>query len=130
MRAARLLVPLVLCLASPLGAQGLVGRWAATTEAIHAQTGQQVHLRAEIQFHADSTFAARLTSDDGSGERGQTAITTGQYRTITDPWGNPMVCVKRDDGRDRPHCQSYRVIEGRLEWGSMVFGPDLTTQPS
>lgn len=117
-------------LASPLAGQGLVGRWAATTEALNVQTGQAVQLRAEIQFHADSTFTARLTSDDGSGEPGQTALTTGQYRTITDPWGNPMICVKRDDGRDKPHCQPYRVIAGRLEWGSLVFGPDRSTQPS
>ena len=120
----------LMLVASSLQAQGLVGRWAATTEAINTQTGQQVQLRAQIQFHADSTFTATLTSDDGSGEMGRTAITTGEFRTITDPWGNPMICVKRDDGRDRPHCQPYRVVDGRLEWGMLVFGPDRSTQPS
>lgn len=116
--------------AAPLAGQGLVGRWASTNEALNIQTGQQVILRATIQFYADSTFDATLTSDDGSGDLGATAVTKGQYRTITDPWGNAMICVKRDDGRDRPHCQPYRVIEGRLEWGNIVFGPDGSTQPS
>ena len=120
-----------LCLlAGPLAAQGLVGRWTTNHEAVNLQTGQAVILHASVQFFQDSTFAASLTSDDGSGELGQTAVTKGQYRTITDPWGNPMICVRRDDGRARPHCQPYRVNEGHLEWGEIIFGPDLSTQPS
>ena len=120
-----------LCLlASPLMGQGLVGRWVTQTEAINTANGQPVILKAEIQFYADSTFDATLTSDDGSGEPGQTAVTKGEYRVITDPWGYPEICVRRADGRDRPHCQPFRVTEGKLEWGSLVFGPDRSTQPS
>ena len=116
--------------ASPLMGQGLVGRWSADHEAINMQTGQAVVLHAKVQFFTDSTFAASLTSDDGSGELGSTAVTKGEYRTITDPWGGKMICVRREDGRSRPHCQPYRINQGRLEWGEIVFGPDLSTQPS
>lgn len=129
MRLGAVLGGLMLCAASVQG-QGLVGRWASTNEALNIQTGQQVILRASIQFYADSTFDATLTSDDGSGDLGRAAVTRGQYRTQKDPWGNPMICVKRDDGRDRPHCQPYRIDAGRLEWGNIVFGPDTSTQPS
>lgn len=102
-------------------AQGLVGRWEATTMAVNRQTGEQVQLRAAITFAADSTFSAQLTSDDGSGEPGASAVTTGEFRVRTDPWGGTMICVIRADRREPAHCQAFRVNGDRLAWGNVVF---------
>lgn len=116
--------------ASPLAGQSLVGRWSSETPAVNRQTGEMVMLRADIEFRADSTFVASLSSMDGSEVAGRSAITRGTYRTITDPWGGRMICVLRDDRREPAHCQNYRFTEAALEWGGIRFIRDHALQPS